>query len=134
MECDRETSGKALNSSALPSGIANVEQRMDQGFLCRDLVGDDVPDDLPVYTEIGMDQGVPHPCHCFPGNLRVRLPERRREVLCRLAIGKATFQNFMALIAYLEDLFGRRVDLVTTGGIDPYLRPTIEGEVIWCEA
>jgi len=40
----------------------------------------------------------------------------------------------MALIAYLEDLFGRRVDPVTTGGIDPYLRPAIEGEVIWCEA
>ncbi|TAJ43171.1 nucleotidyltransferase family protein, partial [Methanofollis fontis] len=56
------------------------------------------------------------------------------DILVEFSRGKATFRNFMALIAYLEDLFGRRVDLVTTGGIDPYLRPTIEGEVIWCEA
>ena len=56
------------------------------------------------------------------------------DILVEFATGRATFQNFMALIAYLEDLFGWRVDLVTTGGIDPYLRPTIEGEVIWCEA
>ncbi len=56
------------------------------------------------------------------------------DILVEFAPGQATFQNFMALIAYLEDLFGRRVDLVTTGGIDPYLRPYIEDEVVWCEA
>jgi predicted nucleotidyltransferase len=56
------------------------------------------------------------------------------DILVEFAPGQATFQNFMGLITYLEDLFGRRVDLVTTRGIDPYLRPYIEGEVIWCEA
>ncbi|QYZ78477.1 nucleotidyltransferase [Methanofollis formosanus] len=56
------------------------------------------------------------------------------DILVEFSEGKATFRNFMALITYLEDLFGRRVDLITTGGIDPYLRPYIEGEVIWCEA
>ena len=56
------------------------------------------------------------------------------DILVEFARGRATFQNFMDLIHYLEDLFGRKVDLVTTGGIDPYLRPYIEEEVIWCEA
>lgn len=56
------------------------------------------------------------------------------DILVDFAEGGATFQNFMALIRYLEALFGRRVDLVTTRGIDPYLRPYIEDEVIWCEA
>lgn len=55
------------------------------------------------------------------------------DILVEFARGRATFQNFMDLIRYLEDLFGRRVDLVTTGGIDPYLRRYIEDEVIWCE-
>lgn len=55
------------------------------------------------------------------------------DILVEFARGYATFRNFMDLIQYLEDLFGRKVDLVTTGGIDPYLRPYIESEVIWCE-
>ena len=55
------------------------------------------------------------------------------DILVEFVRGRATFQNFMNLIRDLEDLFGRRVDLVTTGGIDPYLRPYIEDEVIWCE-
>lgn len=56
------------------------------------------------------------------------------DILVEFGRGHATFRNFMDLIQYLEDLFGRKVDLVTTGGIDPYLRPYIEEEVIWCEA
>ncbi|MDD3621980.1 MAG: nucleotidyltransferase family protein [Methanofollis sp.] len=56
------------------------------------------------------------------------------DILVEFTEGAATFQNFMALITYLEALFGRKVDLITTGGIDPYLRPYIEDEVIWCEA
>ncbi|WP_366943736.1 nucleotidyltransferase family protein [Methanofollis sp.] len=56
------------------------------------------------------------------------------DILVEFAPEQATFQNFMDLIAYLEDLFGRRVDPVTTGGIDPYLRSYIKGEAVWCEA
>ena len=56
------------------------------------------------------------------------------DILVEFAGGKATFRNFMDLIEYLENIFGRKVDLVTTGGIDPYLRSYIEDEVIWCEA
>lgn len=56
------------------------------------------------------------------------------DILVEFTQDHATFRNFMDLIQYLEDIFGRNVDLVTTGGIDPYLRPYIEDEVIWCEA
>ena len=44
-----------------------------------------------------------------------------------------TFDNFMNLSFYLEELFGRKVDLVTTKGLSPYIRPIVEKEVIWCE-
>lgn len=55
------------------------------------------------------------------------------DVLVEFEEGQATFDHFMELIQYLEDLLERRVDLVTTGGLSPYLRPSIEKEVIWCE-
>ncbi|WP_245543585.1 nucleotidyltransferase family protein [Methanoplanus limicola] len=54
------------------------------------------------------------------------------DILVEFKEGEATFRNFMDLISCLENLFARKVDLVTTGGIDPYLRPYIENEVVWC--
>lgn len=42
-----------------------------------------------------------------------------------------TFRNFMGLVFFLEDIFGREVDLVTTKGLSPYIRPHVEKEVIW---
>ena len=44
-----------------------------------------------------------------------------------------TFDNFMDLVFYLEDLFGRDVDLVTTGGLSPYIAPIVKEEVVWAE-
>jgi len=44
-----------------------------------------------------------------------------------------TFDNFMDLLFFLEDLFGKDVDLITTMGMSPYIRPNIEKEVVWCE-
>jgi len=55
------------------------------------------------------------------------------DVLVEFADGQATFDNFMQLVYYLEDLFGRKVDLLTVGGIDKYIRPQVEREVIWVE-
>ena len=46
---------------------------------------------------------------------------------------KPTFRNFMDLSFYLEDLFGRNVDLVTVRGLHPRIRPYVEKEVIWSE-
>ncbi len=55
------------------------------------------------------------------------------DVLVEFAPGKATFDNFMQLAYDLEDLFKRRVDLLTVAGIDKYIRSQVEREVIWIE-
>ena len=56
------------------------------------------------------------------------------DVLVEFAPGQTTFRNFMELAFYLEDLFCRRVDLVTEQGLSRHLRSYIEKEVVWCEA
>jgi len=61
-------------------------------------------------------------------------PESDVDVLVEFAPGQTTFRNFMELAFYLEDLFERRVDLVTDQGLSRYLRPHVEQEVIWCDA
>jgi uncharacterized protein len=55
------------------------------------------------------------------------------DVLVEFAEGQATFDNFMPLVYFLEDLFGRKVDLLTVGSIDKYIRSRVEREVIWIE-
>lgn len=42
-----------------------------------------------------------------------------------------SFDNFMDLVFFLEDLFGKEVDLVTTRGLSPYIAPFVEREVVW---
>lgn len=44
--------------------------------------------------------------------------------------GRATFERFMDLKFYLEDLLRRPVDLVTTNALRPELRPAIEAEAV----
>jgi len=61
-------------------------------------------------------------------------PESDVDVLVEFAPGQTTFRNFMELAFYLEDLFCRRVDLVTEQGLSRHLRSYIEKEVVWCEA
>jgi predicted nucleotidyltransferase len=39
------------------------------------------------------------------------------DVLVEFAEGQATFDNFMHLVYFLEDLFSRKVDLLTAGGL-----------------
>ena len=55
------------------------------------------------------------------------------DVLVEFAHGKATFDNFMQLAFYLEDLLSRKVDLLTVNSIDKYIRSRVESEVIWIE-
>ena len=55
------------------------------------------------------------------------------DVLVEFQPGQATFDNFMRLACDLEDLFQRKVDLLTVAGIDKYIRPQVEREVIWVE-
>lgn len=43
---------------------------------------------------------------------------------------KPTFDNFMDLLFFLEDLFGKTVDLTTNRGMSPYISPRIEKGVV----
>ena len=42
-----------------------------------------------------------------------------------------SFDRFMDLSFFLEELLGKPVDLVTTNGVSPYIEPAIRKEVIW---
>jgi len=44
--------------------------------------------------------------------------------------GPATFDHYMDLKAFLERLFGARVDLVTRGAVKPRMLPIIEKDLI----
>jgi predicted nucleotidyltransferase len=43
--------------------------------------------------------------------------------------GKKTFTNFSNLVFFLEELFGRRVEVVTKESLSPYIGPHILREV-----
>lgn len=45
--------------------------------------------------------------------------------------GTPTFDNYMGLKLYLEDLFGTRVDLAIHSDLRPALRPRIEQEALY---
>ena len=46
---------------------------------------------------------------------------------------KPTYDNFIDLVFFLEELIGKKVDLVTSKGLSPYLSSVVRKEVIWCE-
>ena len=58
-------------------------------------------------------------------------PESDVDVLVTFRKGQETFDHYMDCKFYLEDLFGRKVDLVMEGAIKPRLREYILGEVIY---
>lgn len=51
------------------------------------------------------------------------------DILVEFEPGQKTFDNFMELGFLLEDVLGRRVELVTAESLSPYLGPTILSEV-----
>jgi predicted nucleotidyltransferase len=51
------------------------------------------------------------------------------DLLVRFEPGKKSFDNFMSLSTLLEDLLQRRVEIVTTEALSPYLGPHILREV-----
>jgi len=57
-------------------------------------------------------------------------PESDVDVLVEFE-GKATFDRYMDLKFLLEDLLGRKVDLVTTKALRPELRPSIQRQVVY---
>jgi predicted nucleotidyltransferase len=55
------------------------------------------------------------------------------DVLVEFRDGEETFEHYMDLKFHLEDLFGRRVDLVIEASIKPLLRPYILSEAVYVE-
>ena len=56
-------------------------------------------------------------------------PESDIDILVSFEEGRKTFDNFMELAFFLEELLGRRVELVTTEALSPYIGPHIMREV-----
>ena len=51
------------------------------------------------------------------------------DLLVEFEPGRKTFDNFMSLAFFLEDLLGRKVEVVTAESLSPYLGPHILDEV-----
>lgn len=51
------------------------------------------------------------------------------DILVEFKNGKKTFDNYMGLIMFLEDLFSCKVDLVIAENIKPLLKPYVLSEV-----
>jgi len=58
-------------------------------------------------------------------------PDSDVDVLVTFRKTGETFSNYMGCKFYLEDLFGRKVDLVMRGAIKKRLKPYILGEVVY---
>jgi predicted nucleotidyltransferase len=58
-------------------------------------------------------------------------PDSDVDVLVTFRKGEETFNNYMGCKFYLEDLFGRKVDLVMKDAVKKRLRPYILGEVVY---
>lgn len=56
-------------------------------------------------------------------------PSSDVDVLIDLADDRG-FEDYLALAEALEALVGRKVDLVTSRGLSPFLRPRIESEAV----
>ena len=56
-------------------------------------------------------------------------PNSDVDVLVEFQPGMKSFDNFMQIAFLLEDTLGRRVELVTTEALSPYIGPRILSEV-----
>lgn len=56
-------------------------------------------------------------------------PESDVDLLVEFAPGQKTYDNFMELSFYLEDLLGRKVELVTPQSLSKYIGPHILKQV-----
>ena len=57
-------------------------------------------------------------------------PESDIDILVEFEKGKKTFDNYMDLKFYLEDLFGKKVDLIIKEAVKPKLRKYIYNEAV----
>ncbi len=55
------------------------------------------------------------------------------DILVEFSLGKKNFDNFINLAFLLEEIFQRKVELVTAESLSPYLKPYIMKEVEYIE-
>ncbi len=53
------------------------------------------------------------------------------DVIVEFEEGKKNFDNFIELAFFLEELFDRKVDLITPQSVSPFVKPYIEKEVLF---
>lgn len=58
-------------------------------------------------------------------------PDSDVDILVTFRQGEKTFDNFMGVRFFLEDLFQRRIDLVTDASLKPLIRDPILRDVIY---
>jgi hypothetical protein len=58
-------------------------------------------------------------------------PDSDVDVLVTFQDGQKTFDNFMGTKFYLEDLFHRKVDLVTDAALKPLIRDPVMRDVLY---
>lgn len=56
-------------------------------------------------------------------------PDSDVDILVEFDTGKRTYDNFIDTCFLLEDLFGRRVEVVTIDSLSPYIKPYVLKEV-----
>ncbi|RBQ24552.1 MAG: hypothetical protein ALMCE001_12480 [Methanocorpusculum sp. MCE] len=57
-------------------------------------------------------------------------PESDVDVLYTFRPGESTLANLVSLGTYLEELFGRKVDLIAERSLSPYIRSDVIAEVV----
>jgi len=60
--------------------------------------------------------------------------KRRSDIDFLVEFEEPNFDNFMDLTFYFENLFGKKVELITNGNLSPHIQPDVEKEVKWYEA
>ena len=53
------------------------------------------------------------------------------DLLIELDPVSITYQKYLDLELYLQSLFSRKVEILTTDGVSPYILPYISQEVVW---
>lgn len=53
------------------------------------------------------------------------------DLLVEFEVGAKTFDNYMGVKFFLEDLLGRKVDLVISESVKPAIKPYIMKEVLY---
>lgn len=51
------------------------------------------------------------------------------DIVVEFLPGRKSYDNFINLVFFLENLFGRKVELLTPESISPYIKPYIDREI-----